>query len=439
MTARRLIIEADGGSRGNPGVAGFGALVRDAGSGAVLAERAEPLGLASNNVAEYSGLIAGLQEAERLDDRAAIEVRMDSKLVVEQMSGRWMIRHEDMKRLAAEARVIAKRIAAAGGVVVYRWIPRELNKAADALSNDGMDGKSITRRPWERGSTPLGVTPQATPDEPQSESPVEPDSQRLEQPADAAAAVWDAAPAARPGQTQAPEPPPSRLPRPKQAKSGPVMGPGTRIVLVRHGTTDANRDGRLAGRSAPGGGSDDLNADGQAQARAAAIGAHAFLGDGCAGDGATPVRVVSSSLLRAHRTGQLVAARFGVGCESESDWDEQDFGGFDGQLVSALSASDPELLSSLRIDPQARCPGGESYADLARRVQEAFDRLVAAGGTIVVTTHRMPILAVLARVLGMDLEHAWRVNIAPASLTSIRVWEDGAALVEFVNDTAHLR
>ena len=148
MTARRLIVEADGGSRGNPGVAGFGALVRDAASGEVLAERAEPLGLASNNVAEYSGLIAGLEEAERIDDRAAIEVRMDSKLVVEQMSGRWKIKHEDMKRLAAEAKVVAKRIAAAGGVVVYRWIPRANNKAADALSNDGMDGRSITRRPW---------------------------------------------------------------------------------------------------------------------------------------------------------------------------------------------------------------------------------------------------------------------------------------------------
>ena len=69
----------------------------------------------------------------------------------------------------------------------------------------------------------------------------------------------------------------------------------------------------------------------------------------------------------------------------------------------------------------------------------AFERQVTAGGTAVVATHRMAILAVLARVLGMDLTHAWRLNIAPASLTSIRVWEDGNALVEFVNDTAHLR
>ncbi|HQG09934.1 MAG TPA: reverse transcriptase-like protein, partial [Dermatophilaceae bacterium] len=95
--ARRFIVEADGGSRGNPGVAGFGALVRDADTGAVLLERAEPLGLASNNVAEYAGLLAGLEGALRLDPAPDIEVRMDSKLVVEQMSGRWKIKHEDMR------------------------------------------------------------------------------------------------------------------------------------------------------------------------------------------------------------------------------------------------------------------------------------------------------------------------------------------------------
>ena len=99
---RELRIEADGGSRGNPGVAGYGAVVRDA-SGAVLAERAAPLGKASNNVAEYSGLIAGLEAAAGIDPGAEVTVAMDSKLVVEQMSGRWKIKHEDMRRLALQA------------------------------------------------------------------------------------------------------------------------------------------------------------------------------------------------------------------------------------------------------------------------------------------------------------------------------------------------
>ena len=109
---RALLVYADGGSRGNPGVAGYGAVVLDADTGALLAERAEPLGLASNNVAEYSGLIAGLRAAATIDPGAAVQVRLDSKLVVEQLSGRWKIKHEDMRRLALQAREMARSIEA---------------------------------------------------------------------------------------------------------------------------------------------------------------------------------------------------------------------------------------------------------------------------------------------------------------------------------------
>ena len=144
-SGRRLVVEADGGSRGNPGVAGYGALVREADSGRVLIELAEPLGKQSNNVAEYSGLIAGLRAVVDLDPSADVVARMDSKLVVEQMSGRWKIKHEDMRRLALEARDLCTEIGDAGGSVSFEWIPREKNKAADALSNDAMDGRSIHR------------------------------------------------------------------------------------------------------------------------------------------------------------------------------------------------------------------------------------------------------------------------------------------------------
>jgi probable phosphoglycerate mutase len=144
-TGRRLVVEADGGSRGNPGIAGYGALVREPVTGRVLVELAEPLGTASNNVAEYSGLIAGLRAVLAIDPGAAVRVKMDSKLVVEQMSGRWKIKHEDMRRLALEARDLCAAISDAGGSVDFEWIPREKNKAADALSNDAMDGTSVHR------------------------------------------------------------------------------------------------------------------------------------------------------------------------------------------------------------------------------------------------------------------------------------------------------
>ncbi|GAA5023815.1 hypothetical protein GCM10023258_15440 [Terrabacter aeriphilus] len=126
-------------------MAGYGALVRDPATGRVLVELAAPLGKQSNNVAEYSGLIAGLRAVLDIEPGATVQVKMDSKLVVEQMSGRWKIKHEDMRRLALEARDLCAEISQAGGSVDFTWIPREKNKDADALSNEGMDGATVHR------------------------------------------------------------------------------------------------------------------------------------------------------------------------------------------------------------------------------------------------------------------------------------------------------
>ncbi|MFZ0140366.1 MAG: bifunctional RNase H/acid phosphatase [Aeromicrobium sp.] len=130
---RRVIIEADGGSRGNPGPAAYGALIRDADTGDVIAERGESIGIATNNVAEYRGLIAGLELVREHVPDAEIEVRMDSKLVVEQMAGRWKIKHVDMKPLALQAQRLVS------GNVTWTWVPRASNKAADALVNEALD------------------------------------------------------------------------------------------------------------------------------------------------------------------------------------------------------------------------------------------------------------------------------------------------------------
>ncbi|MEU0222483.1 reverse transcriptase-like protein, partial [Streptomyces sp. NPDC006265] len=131
---REFIVEADGGSRGNPGPAGYGAVVSDAATGETLREAAEYIGVATNNVAEYRGLLAGLRAAHALDPAATVHVRMDSKLVVEQMSGRWKIKHPDMKPLAAQAARVFPP-----GRVTYEWLPRAQNKHADRLANEAMD------------------------------------------------------------------------------------------------------------------------------------------------------------------------------------------------------------------------------------------------------------------------------------------------------------
>ncbi|MCU1505658.1 MAG: ribonuclease [Microbacteriaceae bacterium] len=132
--ARLLIVEADGGSRGNPGTAGSGSVVIDAATGEILAEVGRYLGVTTNNVAEYTALIEGVKKALAIDPDAELHIRMDSKLVVEQMSGRWKIKHPDMADLAAQARE-----ALTGTPVKFEWIPRLQNSRADAAANRAMD------------------------------------------------------------------------------------------------------------------------------------------------------------------------------------------------------------------------------------------------------------------------------------------------------------
>lgn len=136
--ARHFIVEADGGSRNNPGQAAYGAVVIDPESGEVIVECAESIGIASNNVAEYSGLVAGLEAVRALDPEATVLVKMDSKLVVEQMSGRWKIKHPDMRTLAMKARDVLPYEN-----VEYQWIPRAENSRADALLNMVLDSRTI--------------------------------------------------------------------------------------------------------------------------------------------------------------------------------------------------------------------------------------------------------------------------------------------------------
>jgi probable phosphoglycerate mutase len=207
--SRRLIVEADGGSRGNPGPAGYGAVVRDALTGDVLAERAAAIGVASNNVAEYGGLIAGLRAALELDP-SEVEVRMDSKLIVEQMSGRWQVKHPSMKPLAREAAGLIAQLPQ----VRFTWVPRERNKHADRLANEAMDAAAVGAT-WR------------------------PDA--------AAAFIETAAPNRLSGWQDAPSPP-------------------TTTLLLRHGQTVLSVEKRFSG-----GGDQPLTEVGRAQAAAAAV------------------------------------------------------------------------------------------------------------------------------------------------------------------------
>lgn len=133
----RAKLHADGGARGNPGPAGIGVVLADP-SGEVIAEIARGIGDATNNVAEYSALIAGLELAlER--EVTEIDVYMDSELVVSQLKGDWKIKNDRLRTLAVRARALLGRFEAFS----IQHVARAMNSDADKLANQGMDAAML--------------------------------------------------------------------------------------------------------------------------------------------------------------------------------------------------------------------------------------------------------------------------------------------------------
>ncbi|MFJ6181073.1 bifunctional RNase H/acid phosphatase [Streptomyces sp. NPDC092295] len=402
---RQLIVEADGGSRGNPGPAGYGAVVLDGPTGEPLAEAAEYIGVATNNVAEYKGLIAGLKAARALDPAAAVRVRMDSKLVVEQMSGRWQIKHPDMKPLAAEA----ARIFPAGQVT-FEWIPRERNKHADRLANEAMDAGRDGGQ-WD---------------------------------ASASTAALDAS-AARAATTEAGANEPSSAPSGSNAPSGSSAPSGTAsvgwgssadlgapvtLVLLRHGETALTPEKRFSGS----GGSDpELSAAGRRQAEAAAASLAAR---------GTIQEIVSSPLRRCRETAGAVASRLGFEVTVEEGLRETDFGAWEGLTFAEVRERYADDLSAWLASPEvAPTGGGESFAAVGRRVAAVRDRLLERyrGRTVLVVTHVTPVKTLVRLALGAPPESLFRMELSAASLSAVAYYADGNASVRLLNDTSHLR
>ena len=375
MTFRSVLIEADGGSRGNPGPAAYGAVLKDAETGEVIAEEGTTIGVATNHVAEYSGLIAGLRLAEQYAPDAEVEVRMDSKLVVEQMSGRWKIKHPDMKPLAMEA----SRLAPFG--TTYTWVPRERNQHADRLANEALDG---TRS----GVTVIGENPEA-------DSLIE----ELESPAEAPSRGW-AAPAGEP----------------------------TTVILVRHGVTAHTLEKRFSGGLAsanPG-----LDDEGREQARAVG----AWLAPLADSVGA----VVSSPVRRTLETAEIVADMLEQNVEVEHGFAEMEFGAWDGKTFLEVAEQHPDdldaWLGSLDVAPG----GGESFRVVEKRVLDGLQRLLDehGGKTVVVVSHVTPIKTLVAHAVEAPLSAVFRMELSPASVTVLSFFRGGKDGTE---DRASLR
>lgn len=406
-----VIVEADGGSRGNPGPAGYGAVVWDADRAHVLAERKEFLGVATNNVAEYRGLIAGLEAAAELGARE-VSVRMDSKLVVEQMSGRWKVKHEAMIPLADRAR----RLVAGFDRVSFAWIPRKENSHADRLANEAMDDADTVAevrtalresgqalgRPAELGSGASNPTA----DERDSGS-----RGTLGQVAAAVAGgVVDS-----PASAAAPAP----------GWTGAIGRP-TRLLLLRHGQTELSVERRYSGRGNP-----PLTELGRQQAANAA----AML----ARKGGIEA-IVCSPLGRAKETAEAAGKALGLPVRVLEGLTETDFGAWEGMTFLEAREQDPELHGRWLGDPSIPAPGGESFDQVRERVESVRRDLVALypGANVLVVSHVTPIKTLLQLALGVGPSLLYRLHLDLASLSIAEFYPDGGSSVRLVNDTSYL-
>ncbi|MFE0776374.1 bifunctional RNase H/acid phosphatase [Streptomyces sp. NPDC058861] len=502
-SARELVVEADGGSRGNPGPAGYGAVVLDAATGETLAEAAEYIGVATNNVAEYKGLVAGLKAARELFPDATVHVRMDSKLVVEQMSGRWKIKHPDMKPLAAEA----GRVFPAGRVR-YEWIPRERNKHADRLANEAMDAGRLGRR-WEPSGSTAALDASAArnaaappPSGPPGDARAGAARARaaLSGSSDAGtgtgagtgAGAW---PTTNGGPNGGPDGDPNggtddglfAAEDATATSSTPVASGDFEAEAGVLASTDHEPETTASGTATTTGATRaDAPAPAPVQPQGTApqgwsgpdMGAPAtfvllrhgetaltpekrFSGSGgsdpelsaaglrqaeavaaaLAARG-TIQEIVSSPLTRCRQTAAAVAARLGLDVRIEQGLRETDFGAWEGLTFGEVRERHPEDLDAWLASPKAApTGGGESFATVSRRVAAARDRLTAAhaGRTVLLVTHVTPIKTLVRLALGAPPESLFRMELSAASISAVAYYTDGNASVRLLNDTSHLR
>ena len=379
-----LIVEADGGSRGNPGPAGSGAVVIDADTGEVILEIAKYIGVATNNVAEYLALKAGLEGAIGINPESKILVRMDSKLVIEQMSGTWKIKHPDMIQLAREVQALAS-----GRAIKFMWIPREENSRADALANKAMDevADSEVSSQAEAPRSPIAEFNQLAPSS-------------------------------------------------VRAPAG-VTEPLTTVVLVRHGRTHLTETKRISGRGVENPKLSDL---GRADAKAAATAA-AQIGRSGAWAHLNPISaIVASPIQRTVDTANIIANELGLSVSLNENIAEISFGDWDGFTNEEVKEKWPNEFKAWQGAWEIAPPNGESLEEFDARLIQGLYQIVSenSGKTVAVVSHVMPIRGMVRRAIEGGISAYWAPQISPCSISILRFWGNQAAEVITLNSTTHL-
>jgi ribonuclease H / adenosylcobalamin/alpha-ribazole phosphatase len=374
IRAVKVVIEADGGSRGNPGPAGYGAVVRTADRSTVLAESKQAIGRATNNVAEYRGLIAGLDDAVKLG-ATEVAVFMDSKLVVEQMSGRWKVKHPDLVELHTQARKLASRFDR----ISYEWIPRARNSHADRLANEAMDAAADADGLAEESATP----------------------------------------AAEPAKTVA-----------TQALTSPgwtgARGAPTRLLLLRHGQTELSVQRRYSGRGNPA-----LTEVGRRQAGAAAQ--YLAQRGGIAAVVSSPLqRAYDTAAAAAKALGLDVTVDDDLIETDFGGWEGLTF-------TEAAERDPELHRRWLRDTSTAPPDGESFDDVLERVCRARERVIAAhQGATVLVVSHVTPIKMLLRLALDAGPGILYRLHLDLASLSIAEFYSDGASSVRLVNQTSYL-
>ncbi len=328
--------------------------------------------------------MSGLEGAYQLNPQARILVRMDSKLVIEQMAGRWKIKHPDMQQLGAKVQSLI-----AGKQVRWQWIPREENSRADALANKAMD---------EQGDAQVSKIA----DSPRS--PVVEFNQAL------------------PSSVRAP---------------GNVSAPLTTVILVRHGRTHLTESKRISGSGGENPGLSELGR-GDAHKVAKAV---AEIGNAGPWSHLQPVSaIVSSPIQRTLDTAHILANELGLGVAVNEDIAEISFGDWDGHTNSEVISKWPELFAEWQGSWEVSPPNGESLQVFDARVQRGRLGILSeyAGQTVAIVSHVMPIRGFIRAGMDAGIAGYWRPQISPCSISIIRFWGDEAAEVIALNATSHL-
>ena len=371
----KLIIEADGGSRGNPGLAGAGAVIIDSSTGKVLKEISESVGVATNNVAEYTAVVLALEAAFEIDPTASVIVRMDSKLVVEQMSGRWKIKHPDMMALGARVQKLV-----ASKHVEFVWIPREQNGLADALANKAMDF----------AGDPIASAVEFNSGEPSS----------------------------------------IRAPRPSIQEA-------TTLILVRHGRTALTESRKISGGDGENPDLSELGRQDARQvdeelAKLGHSGNFAYLAPPVAVVHSPIARAQQTAQAISNRVSIPMVSNDDLAEIGFGEWD----GLTNEEMIAAFEEEYNAWRGSLEVAPPGGESLKDFDARVRRAFDSILEQY--SGQSVVVVAHVMPIRALLRLANDSSIAGFWRINVGPASISIARYWGYEAAEVVCSNSTAHL-